>query len=254
MTAKIDHDNNTPDNGPEYIDECASRLVDGDLSLSEIEPRHHAAIRVRAASFAENRRLLSLAVEPLENSNVDRAIQSAVATVLPFRRRRLVATLGSMAAAIIGVAVIGVAVIGIDTSNPAEDPAEGLAETMASRETIVGADSSTAVGEVGAETAQSKVADAPAASATPFVAEGTTSAAVAVIETVDDLALFTSAWYPTNVELPTKTFPVCADPLRPAVDLIVTFAEDPVEIHFSRKDGVVVYRLDDCSLLAGIVP
>jgi hypothetical protein len=47
---------------------------------------------------------------------------------------------------------------------------------------------------------------------------------------------------------------LCDDLLRPAVDVEVTFAEEPAEIHFTPQDGVIVYRITDCSVIIGIVP
>ena len=50
---------------------------------------------------------------------------------------------------------------------------------------------------------------------------------------------------------------LCVDDLRPAVAVgspISIFADQPAEIHFDVTQGIAVYRLSDCTLLAKIVP
>jgi hypothetical protein len=42
--------------------------------------------------------------------------------------------------------------------------------------------------------------------------------------------------------------------LRPAIDVEVTFAGEPAEVHFSIADGIVIYQTDTCDMMGGIVP
>jgi hypothetical protein len=75
-----------------------------------------------------------------------------------------------------------------------------------------------------------------------------------VINDTNELQDLFSAWTVEGFVVPLKPVPICVNPLRPAIAADVTFAGEPAEIHFTVRDGIVVYRLDNCDMLGGIVP
>jgi hypothetical protein len=90
----------------------------------------------------------------------------------------------------------------------------------------------------------------------PMVADSAEAGAKTflVINDINELQDLVSEWSVEGFVVQQKAEPLCDDPLRPAIDIETIFAGEPAEIHFSVRDGIVVYRLDNCSMLGGIVP
>jgi hypothetical protein len=99
-------------------------------------------------------------------------------------------------------------------------------------------------------------AEMSAASFAPMAADSALSGAKAslIIDGTDELQDLVSEWSVEGFVVPQRTVALCGDPLRPAIDVEVTFAGEPAEIHFSIADGIVVYRTDTCDMMGGIVP
>jgi hypothetical protein len=99
-------------------------------------------------------------------------------------------------------------------------------------------------------------AEMSAASFAPMAADSALSGAKAslIIDGTDELQDLVSEWSVEGFVVPQRTVALCGDPLRPAIDVEVTFAGEPAEIHFSIADGIVVYRTDTCDMMSGIVP
>jgi hypothetical protein len=99
-------------------------------------------------------------------------------------------------------------------------------------------------------------ADLAAESFSSMAADSAISGAKAslIINDTSELQDLVSEWSVEGFVVQQKAEPLCDDPLRPAIDVETIFAGEPAEIHFSVRDGIVVYRLDNCSMLGGIVP
>ena len=151
----------------------------------------------------------------------------------------------SLAAAAAVVAIIGVAV----TQSGSSD--QSVAE--------IAATAKIAPEEMAAPMASEATADMSANSFAPMaadsgVAETASWGSPLVINDTNELQDLISAWTVEGFVVPQKTAPLCGDPVRPAVDVEVTFAGETAEIHFNQPNGVVVYRLSDCLVIVGIVP
>ena len=232
------------------IDELASRLIDHDIELSEIPHELRAAVDARAVQFDDNRQQLLSSIPLADSSTINAAIQRAAAegrtqSTTQSKHRRLSMYVASLAAAAAVVAIIGVAV----TQSGSSD--QSVAE--------IAATAKIAPEEMAAPMASEATADMSANSFAPMaadsgVAETASWGSPLVINDTNELQDLISAWTVEGFVVPQKTAPLCDDPLRPAVDVEVTFAGETAEIHFTQPDGVVVYRLSDCLVIVGIVP
>ena len=232
------------------IDELASRLIDHDIELSEIPHELRAAVDARAVQFDDNRQQLLSSIPLADSSTINAAIQRAAAegrtqSTTQSKHRRLSMYVASLAAAAAVVAIIGVAV----TQSGSSD--QSVAE--------IAATAKIAPEEMAAPMASEATADMSANSFAPMaadsgVAETASWGSPLVINDTNELQDLISAWTVEGFVLPQKNAPLCDDPLRPAVDVEVTFAGETAEIHFTQPDGVVVYRLSDCLVIVGIVP
>ena len=232
------------------IDELASRLIDHDIELSEIPHELRAAVDARAVQFDDNRQQLLSSIPLADSSTINAAIQRAAAegrtqSTTQSKHRRLSMYVASLAAAAAVVAIIGVAV----TQSGSSD--QSVAE--------IAATAKIAPEEMAAPMASEATADMSANSFAPMaadsgVAETASWGSPLVINDTNELQDLISAWTVEGFVVPQKNAPLCDDPLRPAVDVEVTFAGETAEIHFTQPDGVVVYRLSDCLVIVGIVP
>ena len=232
------------------IDELASRLIDHDIELSEIPHELRAAVDARAVQFDDNRQQLLSSIPLADSSTINAAIQRAAAegrtqSTTQSKHRRLSMYVASLAAAAAVVAIIGVAV----TQSGSSD--QSVAE--------IAATAKIAPEEMAAPMASEATADMSANSFAPMaadsgVAETASWGSPLVINDTNELQDLISAWTVEGFVVPQKNAPLCDDPLRPAVDVEVTFAGETAEIHFTQPNGVVVYRLSDCLVIVGIVP
>ena len=240
-----DPTNNTDDDI--IIDELASRLVDRDIDLADIPSELRAAVESRAAQFVTTRQQLLTSLPQADGSTIDRAINVAVRSsrsqpVVRAKSRKFGVYIGSLAAAAVVVAVVGVAV----TQSGSSDESVSDMAVAAKISPEVAA----------APMASEAPAEMSAASFAPMAADSALSGAKAslIIGDTNELQDLVSEWSVEGFVVQQKAEPLCDDPLRPAIDIETIFAGEPAEIHFSVRDGIVVYRLDNCSMLGGIVP
>ena len=151
----------------------------------------------------------------------------------------------SLAAAAAVVAIIGVAVT--QSSSSDQSVAEIAATAKIAPEEVAAPMASEATANMSANSFAPMAADSG-------VAETASWGSPLAINDTNELQDLISAWTVEGFVVPQKNAPLCDDPLRPAVDVEVTFAGETAEIHFTQPDGVVVYRLSDCLVIVGIVP
>jgi hypothetical protein len=237
---------NTDDNNIN-IDEFASRLVDRDIEINEVPHDLRAAVEARFAHFLATRQQLLDSLPQVESSVIDDAIRRATndveiqSTSRP-QVRRIGVYFASLAAAAAVVAIVGVAVTQSGSSDQSES--DMAATSKIAPEAFSTPLASEAPADMAAESFAPMVADSAEAGAKTFL----------VINDINELQDLVSEWSVEGFVVPQKAEPLCDDPLRPAIDIETTFAGVPAEIHFSVRDGIVVYRLDNCAMLVGIVP
>jgi len=235
-----DPTNNTDNNIT--IDELASRLIDRDIEMSEVPHELRTTVNARAAEFGTNRQQLLAALPHVDGSTIDDAVQRAViAGKTQSKPRRLGMYVASLAAAAAVVAIVGVAVTQSGSSDQSVSDMTFSAKMSP---------------EVAAPESAGAPADMTADSFAPMAADSTLSGAKTsyIINDINELQDLVSEWSVEGFVVQQKAEPLCDDPLRPAIDIETIFAGEPAEIHFSVRDGIVVYRLDNCSMLGGIVP
>jgi hypothetical protein len=236
---------NTDDNFD--IDEFSSRLVDRDIELNDIPHDLREAVQARSAQFVASRQQLLTSFTHVDSSAIDDAIRRATndveiqSTSRP-RARKIGVYFASLAAAAAAVAIVGVAVT---QSGSSDQSVSDMAAT-----------SKIAPEAFSAPLASEAPADMATESFAPMAADSAVAGAKAsyVINDTTELQDLVSEWSVEGFIVPQKTEPLCEDPLLPAIDIEATFAGEPAEIHFSVRDGIVVYRLDNCAMLGGIVP
>jgi hypothetical protein len=240
-----DPTNNTDDDI--IIDELASRLVDRDIDLADVPSDFRAVVESRAAQFVTNREQLLTSLPQADGAAIDRSINDALRSSrtqpeVRAKSRKFGVYIGSLAAAAVVVAVVGVAV----TQSGSSDESVSDMAVAAKISPEVAA----------APMASEAPAEMSAASFAPMAADSTLSGAKAslIIDGTDELQDLVSEWSVEGFVVPQRTVALCGDPLRPAIDVEVTFAGEPAEIHFSIADGIVVYRTDTCDMMGGIVP
>jgi hypothetical protein len=148
----------------------------------------------------------------------------------------------SLAAAAAAVAIVGVAVTQSGSSD--QSVSDMAATSKIAPEAFSTPLASEAPTEMAAESFAPMVADSAEAGAKVSY----------IINDINELQDLVSEWSVEGFVVQQKAEPLCDDPLRPAIDVETIFAGEPAEIHFSVRDGIVVYRLDNCAMLGGIVP
>jgi hypothetical protein len=255
------------------IDELASRLIDRDLALSDIPSDLRAVVESRAAQFEANRKQLLTPLPQADGSTIDDAIHQALRSnqtqpVTRAKSRKFGVYIGSLAAAAACVAIVGVAVTRSDTDDRSSSTVDASAKVASGDAAAFEAQLATQAPAADESTEMSAASFAPAASdpaasdMAPADASGAESPASmastqlspVVLWGLDDLNSLITSWNSTGLQVPIKPSPLCDDPLRPAVDIEARLLGDPVEIHFTSQDGVVLYRISDCSVKIGIVP
>ncbi|MFM8650198.1 MAG: hypothetical protein ACKODY_10615 [Actinomycetota bacterium] len=199
------------------IDAWASALVDGDISIDDVDTTARDVVGARAEEFRRGRRMLLDSFDTtVDDFVVTRA--SAVRSARPARIGIRVVALTAAASVftLIGVA-IGSAQNGSDSTKFAE-----VADAEVTDGGVVATEAPLAA-PVMESVAAEKSADAGVeAPASPMVAsaDGAT----------------------------------CADGSRPVIIPEAVIEGERVEIHWSAGDGVVVYRLSDCSVVFAMTP
>jgi len=240
-----DPTHNTDDNI--NIDELASRFVDRDIDLAGIPTELRAVVESRAAQFVTNREQLLTSLPHADGSTIDRAVNEALQSgrtqsVAHTRSRKFGVYIGSLAAAAAVVAIVGVAATQSGSSD--ESVSDMAVTAKISPEVAAAPMASEAPAEMSAE------------SFSPMIADSALSGAKAslIINDTSELQDLVSEWSVEGFVVPQKSEALCNDPLRPAIDVEVTFAGEPAEVHFSIADGIVVYRTNTCDMMGGIVP
>jgi hypothetical protein len=240
-----DPTNNTDDDI--IIDELASRLVDRDVDLADVPSELRAAVESRAAQFVTTRQQLLTSLPQADGSTIDRAVNEALRSsrtqsVTHTRSRKFGVYIGSLAAAAAVVAIVGVAV----TQSGSSDVSVSDMAVAAKISPEVAA----------APMASEAPAEMSAASFAPMAADSALTGAKAslIIGDTNELQDLVSEWSNEGFVVPLKPEALCDDPLRPAIDVEVTFAGEPAEVHFSIADGIVIYQTDTCDMMGGIVP
>ena len=246
----MNDDLNTIDpNSPEYLDDLASLCLDAEMTLDQVPQEFRSAVRKRMSQFAEQRGRLQSSVVVVNQTTINPAVQAIFSKphgqVVAPRRRRFVVYIGSLAAAAAFVAVVGVA---INQDSPSEQ-----ADLSASKVSLVS--DSLATDSAAPESA------APMTDATAPEGAGvetkTDPSSFKVINNESELQTLLDEWLAPGALPPIVMEALCVDDLRPAVTVgspISIFADQPAEIHFDVTEGIAIYRLSDCTLLAKIVP
>ena len=240
-----DPTHNTDDNID--IDELASRFVDRDIDLAGIPAELRAVVESRAAQFVTNREQLLTSLPHADGSTIDRAVNEALQSgrtqsVAHTRSRKFGVYIGSLAAAAAVVAIVGVAVTQSGSSD--ESVSDMAVAAKISPEVAAAPMASEAPAEMSAESFSPMIADSAVSGAKTSL----------IINDTSELQDLVSEWSVEGFVVPQKSEPLCDDPLRPAIDVEATFAGELAEIHFSIADGIVVYRIDSCDMMGGIVP
>ena len=271
----------------ELVDEYASRLLDGDVSLDDIPARLSDAIDARVVEFGGLRSVWMGDENPdsaqIESSDASAAVRLAIDTASPTTssvgtvsvgtssvgtvsnivrvRRRYVAT-GLAAAAVVAVVVaIGVsdrvsAPDDVVTAESTDDPATDESATERSTEI---ADAPAATEAPAAMAATEAIAPTATADAATNSSSGGASAPGVDLQNVEALRSFLFSEVVANGRLLdgvlTRAAPLCPDPDgRVAIDRVVMVDGRPAELHWSATAGAVVYLIDDCSGVLYVVP
>jgi len=241
----MNDDLNTIDpNSPEHIDGLASLCLDAEMTLDQVPQEFRSAVQKRMSQFAEQRRRLQSSAVVVDQTTINTAVKAIVSSsrgqVIGPRRRRFVVYVGSLAAAAACVAIVGVA---INQNSPSEQ-----ADLSASKVSLV-------------SDSPAPESAAPMADATAPETEGVDtkldSSSFKVINNESELQALLDEWLAPGALPPIVMNALCVDDLRPAVTVgspISIFADQPAEIHFDVTEGIAIYRLSDCTLLAKIVP
>ena len=246
----MNDDLNTIDpNSPENIDGLASLCLDADMTLDQVPQEFRSAVQKRMSQFAEQRRRLQSSAVVVDQTTINTAVKAIVSSsrgqVIGPRRRRFVVYVGSLAAAAACVAIVGVA---INQNSPSEQ-----ADQFSSKVSPV---SDNLASDSAAPESAAPMADATAPE-TEGVDTKTDSSSFKVINNESELQALLDEWLAPGALPPIVMDALCIDEVRPAVTVgspISIFADQPAEIHFDVTQGIAIYRLSDCTLLAKIVP
>lgn len=198
---------NTSDNS-ERIDDWASRLIDGDIVLDDVDHVWREAVRARAEQFGVVRETL-LASRDIVPANTDAVVARAL-SMSPRHRRPRIYVAGLAAAAAVAT-IVGVAVSSAGDSREPSMVAEVATAPADASQTMIAADEPAPATEAPTAGQASTAMDASAGDA-------------------------------------------CPDDLRPTIIPRAYIDGEAVEIHWSAVDGVVVYRISDCSVVLATTP
>lgn len=236
-------------NSPEYLDDLASLCLDAEMTLDQVPQEFRSAVQKRMSQFAEQRGRLQSSVVVVNQTTINPAVQAIFSKphgqVVAPRRRRFVVYIGSLAAAAAFVAVVGVA---INQDSPSEQ-----ADLSASKVSLVSDNLAT---DSAAPESAAPMTDATAPEGAG-VETKTDPSSFKVINNESELQTLLDEWLAPGALPPIVMEALCVDDLRPAVTVgspISIFADQPAEIHFDVTEGIAIYRLSDCTLLAKIVP
>ena len=219
-----------PESRDDLIDELASRLLDDDITLDEIDATLRASVVARHAVFSANRDRLRRET-PITREEPTRSTSRSVRYTV----------LGLAAAAVVGVLGVAITSQGRDDDMSTADMSNsgGAAADTFSLATEAPADD--ALTSAGVDGSVDDVAAASMAPAAATESPATEAPEAAASPAAADMSKSLSA-------------PLCPDPDGRPVIYTGTYEGQSVEVHFSDTDGLVVYRTSDCTAVLGIVP
>jgi len=236
-------------NSPEYLDGLASLCLDADMTLDQVPQEFRSAVQKRMSQFADQRRRLQSSAVFVDQATIKASVEAVFSKpngqVVALRRRRFVVYIGSLAAAAACVAIVGVA---INQNSPSEQADQSASKVSPVSDNLA---SDSAAPESAAPMAEGT---APEGAGVETKAD---PSSFKVISNEGELKTLLDEWLAPGALPPTVMDALCVDDLRPAVAVgspISIFADQPAEIHFDVTQGIAVYRLSDCTLLATIVP
>lgn len=223
-------------NDSERIDELASRLLDGDISESEVPEPLRTAVNLRSEAFARQRHLLG----NFDREVAQHAIDRAVAAHRAQRRRRSSGILAAAAAVLI-LAGVGFTRLAANEPRGLSAVENGTAVMIAPAESV-----DSATGD-GADSSVTAAADA-VTSAEPYA-----TADVIDIESIEELETLSASW-PTD-EMAKGTAEQTSDAIciEDEAQRLITrrarYRGEPVEIYLADNGEISVYAQSDCSLV-----
>ena len=195
------------------IDAWASGLVDGDVSIDDVDASARDVVAARAEEFRRGRRMLLDSFD----TTVDDLVVARASAVRFARPTRIGVRIAALTAAAGVFTLIGVAI--------------GSSQN--------GSDSTAFAGD-------EVVAAAEASSPAPAMESG-------AVEKSADTGVEAPAAM-TAGESVSPDGARCPDGSRPVIIPEAVVEGELVEIHWSAGDGVVVYRLSDCSVVLAMTP
>lgn len=199
------------------IDAWASALVDDDISIDDVDTTARDVVGARAEEFRRGRRMLLDSFD----TTVDDFVVTRASAVRSARPARIGIRVVALTAAASVFTLIGVAIGSAQNGSYSTEFAE-VADAEVTDGGVAATEAPLAapvMESVAAEKSADAGVEAPAA---PMVAsaDGAT----------------------------------CADGSRPVIIPEAVIEGERVEIHWSAGDGVVVYRLSDCSVVFAMTP
>lgn len=216
--------------GVDDVDWWASRLVDHEIDFADVPADLRSAVQDRARRFLEirNRLLRSVASERVEDSVVERAVQSAVRPTTSGGRARSFFVPLSAAAAVVAVIAIGLTLVdGGDSDSIVTSSAD--ANSRVETSVVASADQAMAATEM-----------APAAAGAKIESVAIT------IDTAEQLVAFAREWVTSTPAV--RAEPICSD-VSPALEIEATHVGLVAEVHFDADRGATLVAVDDCRLL-----
>ena len=198
------------------IDAWASALVDGDVTIDDVDANVRDVVAARAEEFRRGRRMLLDSFD----TTVDDLVVARASAVRFARPTRIGVRIAALTAAAGVFTLIGVAI--------------GSSQN--------GSDSTAFAGDEVVATASATEAPSPA----PAMESG-------AVEKSADTG-FEAPAAMTAGESVSPDGAKCPDESRPVIIPEAVVEGELVEIHWSAGDGVVVYRLSDCSVVLAMTP
>lgn len=221
------------------IDELASRLLDGDVSESEVPEQLKAAVTERMEAFARQRRVLGRLDRVVPREAIDRAVAA-------HRRQRGRRSTGIVAAAAAVLILAGVGFTRLAVNEPNDLSAEenGVA-VMIAPASPGSADSET---RTGVDSSTEAAADAAASVEVPGDAD------VIDIGSLEELETLSANWPMDEMAKQSAkqtSDAICVeDDSQRLLTRRARYRGEPVEIYLADDGVISVYAQADCSLVA----
>lgn len=223
------------------VDEMASRLLDGNITVADIPAALRDDVIRRRDAFGRQRQALSDITESRShidtNGLVDASVDRAVAAYRRQRALRRPRTIGVAAAAASVLVLAGMGLTRVGSDEPM-DFAGGEAAVMVASDSVV--------------TSLSDAAKVEQSSAEPSLAPAPDEAIVE-FGSAEELRTFSEAWTPDEPRqessLESTVAPCQTDPAVRLLTRNARFRGRPVEIYRADTGDIIVYAQSDCSVL-----